>query len=149
MCQWMSIKWSTFLYGLAIVGILFCPLSGTRNVRISEAPNWRASETLTGVTQLKIGDVCRFIYMFNYNLPYWYGYLLSSSLQIGSLSWCEPAVMCAHAPCVRQRYDLGPTPLCGLGGERLGRSVAISINCPPSRESPQLKSHPKKWMEYF
>ncbi len=38
--------------------------------------------------------------------------------------------MCEHAPCVRQRYDLGPTPLCGLGGERLGRSVAISINCP-------------------
>ncbi len=25
---------------------------------------WRASETLTGVTQLKIGDVCLFIYMF-------------------------------------------------------------------------------------
>ncbi len=45
--------------------------------------------------------------------------------------------MCAHAPCVRQRYDLGPTPLCGLGGERLGRSVAISINCPASPESPK------------
>ncbi len=43
--------------------------------------------------------------------------------------------MCAHAPCVRQRYDLGPTPLCGLGGERLGRSVAISINCPASQEA--------------
>ncbi len=26
--------------------------------------SWRASETLTGVTQLKIGDVCLFIYMF-------------------------------------------------------------------------------------
>ncbi len=26
--------------------------------------NWRASETLTGVTQLKIGDVCLFVYMF-------------------------------------------------------------------------------------
>ncbi len=26
--------------------------------------NWRASETLSGVTQLKIGDVCLFIYMF-------------------------------------------------------------------------------------
>ncbi len=38
--------------------------------------------------------------------------------------------MCAHAPCVRQRYDPGPTPLCGLGDERLGRSVAISVNCP-------------------
>ncbi len=25
---------------------------------------WRASETLTGVTQLKIGDVCLFVYMF-------------------------------------------------------------------------------------
>ncbi len=45
--------------------------------------------------------------------------------------------MCAHAPCVRQRYDLGPTPLCGLWGERLGRSVAISINCPASPESPK------------
>ncbi len=28
-----------FLYGVAIVGILFCPLSGTRKVHISEAPN--------------------------------------------------------------------------------------------------------------
>ncbi len=27
------------MYGVAIVGILFCPLSGTRKVRISEAPN--------------------------------------------------------------------------------------------------------------
>ncbi len=44
--------------------------------------------------------------------------------------------MCAHAPGVRQRYDLGPTPLCGLGGERLGRSVAISVNRPASLESP-------------
>ncbi len=26
--------------------------------------SWRASETLTEVTQLKIGDVCLFIYMF-------------------------------------------------------------------------------------
>ncbi len=25
---------------------------------------WRASETLTGVTQLKIGDVCLFIYLY-------------------------------------------------------------------------------------
>ncbi len=25
---------------------------------------WPASETLTGVTQLKIGDVCLFVYMF-------------------------------------------------------------------------------------
>ncbi len=26
--------------------------------------NWRASETLTGVTQSKIGDVCLFVYMY-------------------------------------------------------------------------------------
>ncbi len=40
-----------------------------------------------------------------------------------------------------------PTPLCGLGGERLGRSVAISINCPASPESPKGAAggglHPK------
>ncbi len=60
-----------------------------------------------------------------------------SKLQIGSLSLCEPAVMCAHAPCVRQQYDLGPTPLCGLGGERLGRLVSISINCPASPDPPK------------
>ncbi len=56
-----------FLYGVAIVVILFGLLSGTRKVRISEAPNWRASvasETLTGVTQSKIGDVCLFVYMY-------------------------------------------------------------------------------------
>ncbi len=32
-----------------------------------EFDNWQASEaseTLTGVTQLKIGDVCLFVYMF-------------------------------------------------------------------------------------
>ncbi len=26
--------------------------------------NWRASKTLSGVTQLKIGDICVYIYMF-------------------------------------------------------------------------------------
>ncbi len=35
----------------------------------ARASNWRASvasETLTGVTQSKIGDVCLFIYLFIY-----------------------------------------------------------------------------------
>ncbi len=32
---------------------------------------------------------------------------------------------------------LDPPPLCGLGGESLGRSVAISVNCPALLESPQ------------
>ncbi len=32
----------------------------------SQLNYWRASETLTGVTQLKIGDVCLFIYLFVY-----------------------------------------------------------------------------------
>ncbi len=27
---------------------------------------WRASETLSGVTQLKIGDICLFIYVWTY-----------------------------------------------------------------------------------
>ncbi len=36
---------------------------------ITSSSNWRASgasETLSGVTQLKIGDVCLFIYVWTY-----------------------------------------------------------------------------------
>ncbi len=39
------------------------------SIEISDIHNWRASvasETLTGVTQSKIGDVCLFIYLFIY-----------------------------------------------------------------------------------
>ncbi len=32
---------------------------------------------------------------------------------------------------------LDPPPLCGLGGERLGRSVAISVNCLHCRSPPK------------
>ncbi len=42
----------------------FAPLSGQNEGERHRKINWRASETLTGVTQLKIGDVCLFIYMF-------------------------------------------------------------------------------------
>ncbi len=35
---------------------------------------------------------------------------------------------------------LDPFLLCGLGGERLGMSVAISVNCPASPETPKVRS---------
>ncbi len=41
----------------------------TAVVMLNQVHHWRASvasETLTGVTQLKIGDVCLFIYLFVY-----------------------------------------------------------------------------------
>ncbi len=36
----------------------------TSSIPKGKGGKWRASETLTGVTQLKIGDVCLFIYLY-------------------------------------------------------------------------------------
>ena len=59
-------------------------------------------------------------------------------LHIGSLSWCEPVVMCANTPCMRQRvWPWTHSPVWPWGWEARQASGNISY-FPASLESPQL-----------
>ncbi len=52
---------------MLLVGICTVPRGGEMVRLCTRSDNWRASvasETLTGVTQSKIGDVCLFIYLY-------------------------------------------------------------------------------------